>query len=140
MSGHTARSHRLVAPMSSSFARRPGRAWPRAGSLFLLEAPPMKPYLVSVAVGLLVGIIYSLFQVRSPAPPVIALVGLLGILVGEQLPPLVKQLWTKETDKVSWLHDHVQPHVFGKLPESIPARGGDVVAATSTPSDASARP
>ena len=46
----------------------------------------MKPYLVSLAVGLLVGVIYALFNVRSPAPPVIALVGLLGILVGEQLP------------------------------------------------------
>ena len=51
----------------------------------------MKPYLVSLAVGLLVGVIYALFNVRSPAPPVIALVGLLGILVGEQIPPLVKQ-------------------------------------------------
>ena len=50
----------------------------------------MKPYLLSLAVGLLVGVIYALFQVRSPAPPVIALVGLLGILIGEQLPPLPK--------------------------------------------------
>ena len=32
----------------------------------------MKPYLVSLGVGLLVGIIYSLLNVRSPAPPVIA--------------------------------------------------------------------
>ena len=52
----------------------------------------MKPYLLSLALGLLVGVIYALFQVRSPAPPVIALVGLLGILLGEQIPPLVKQL------------------------------------------------
>ena len=43
----------------------------------------MKPYLVSLAVGVLVGAIYALFQVRSPAPPVIALVGLLGMLLGE---------------------------------------------------------
>jgi len=52
----------------------------------------VKTYLVSLAVGLLVGVIYALFNVRSPAPPVIALVGLLGILAGEQLPPLVKKL------------------------------------------------
>lgn len=44
----------------------------------------MKPYLVSLAVGVLVGAIYALLRVRSPAPPVIALVGLLGMLIGEQ--------------------------------------------------------
>jgi XapX domain-containing protein len=44
----------------------------------------MKPYLVSLAVGVLVGGIYALLRVRSPAPPVIALVGLLGMLIGEQ--------------------------------------------------------
>lgn len=48
----------------------------------------MKPYLLSLGAGLLVGVIYSLLNVRSPAPPVIALIGLLGILVGEQLPHL----------------------------------------------------
>ncbi|TAK75513.1 MAG: DUF1427 family protein [Aquabacterium sp.] len=76
----------------------------------------MKPYLVSFAVGLLVGVIYALFQVRSPAPPVIALVGLLGILLGEQLPPLVKGLVAPSSPAVSWLQHHVKPHVFGELP------------------------
>jgi len=95
----------------------------------------MKPYLVSLAVGLLVGIIYSLFQVRSPAPPVIALVGLLGILVGEQLPPLVKQLWARESTPVSWLHDQVRPHVFGDLPGSKPAPGDRIAASSETSSD-----
>ncbi|HEX2525414.1 MAG TPA: DUF1427 family protein, partial [Geminicoccus sp.] len=52
----------------------------------------MKPYLIALAVGLLVGVIYALLNVRSPAPPVIALVGLLGILVGEQIPPLVRHI------------------------------------------------
>jgi XapX domain-containing protein len=96
----------------------------------------MKPYLVSLAIGLLVGIIYSLFQVRSPAPPVIALVGLLGILVGEQLPPLVKQLWTKESAQVSWLHDQVKPHVFGSLPESKPHHDEHIVASSESSSTA----
>ena len=50
----------------------------------------MKQYIVSLALGILAGVIYALFSVRSPAPPIIALVGLLGILAGEQLPPLVK--------------------------------------------------
>jgi XapX domain-containing protein len=77
----------------------------------------MKPYIVSLAVGLLVGVIYALFQVRSPAPPVIALVGLLGILVGEQLPPLVKSFMQKDTEPVSWLDHQVKPHMFGELPQ-----------------------
>ncbi|MFD3453261.1 DUF1427 family protein [Streptomyces sp. NPDC058691] len=38
---------------------------------------------VSFAAGLLAGVLYWLLGVRSPAPPWISLVGLLGILVGE---------------------------------------------------------
>lgn len=76
----------------------------------------MKIYLLSLGAGLLVGIIYALINVRSPAPPVIALVGLLGILVGEQIPPLVKTLWASGPTATSWLHGQVKPHVFGQLP------------------------
>ncbi|WP_295993937.1 DUF1427 family protein [Rugamonas sp.] len=76
----------------------------------------MKIYLVSLAAGLLVGLIYGVLGVRSPAPPVIALVGLLGILLGEQLPPLVRQLWQHEGTAVTWLREQVQPHCFGQLP------------------------
>ena len=56
----------------------------------------MKAYALSLGIGVLVGVIYALFQVRSPAPPVIALVGLLGILVGEQVPSFLKQAWQRE--------------------------------------------
>jgi XapX domain-containing protein len=41
------------------------------------------PYAMSLATGLAVGAVYGLLAVKSPAPPVIALIGLLGILVGE---------------------------------------------------------
>ena len=75
----------------------------------------MKIYLMSLAAGLLVCVIYALINVRSPAPPVIALVGLLGILVGEQLPPLARSLWTKAPAAQSWEHQ-VKPHLFGHLP------------------------
>lgn len=54
----------------------------------------MKLYLLSLGTGLLVGILYSLLHVRSPAPPVAALVGLLGILAGEQLIPASRHLLT----------------------------------------------
>ena len=41
----------------------------------------MKAYLLSLGAGLLVGVVYSLLGVRSPAPPLIALLGL-AILYG----------------------------------------------------------
>lgn len=75
----------------------------------------MKPYIISLAVGLLAGVIYGLLDVASPAPPVIALVGLLGILVGEQVLPVIKHLWSREPSAVSWLQQ-VKPHMFGHLP------------------------
>ncbi|WP_175822632.1 DUF1427 family protein [Burkholderia sp. BCC0419] len=53
----------------------------------------MEPYLVSLGAGVLIGVIYSVIKVRSPAPPLIALVGLLGMLIGVQALPTVKQLF-----------------------------------------------
>jgi XapX domain-containing protein len=55
----------------------------------------MKDYAVSLAVGLAVGAAYGLVHVRSPAPPVVALVGLLGILAGEQIPGFGHALWLR---------------------------------------------
>lgn len=80
---------------------------------------PMKIYILSLAVGLLVGVIYGVLNVRSPAPPIVALLGLLGILAGEQIPPLVKHLINKEPITVSWLHQ-IKPHMFGHLPKASP--------------------
>lgn len=76
----------------------------------------MRLYVISIATGLLVGVIYALLNVRSPAPPVIALLGLAGILIGEQIPPLVRTWLKPEATKVSWVEDHVKPHCFGELP------------------------
>ncbi|MFC5422854.1 XapX domain-containing protein [Bosea eneae] len=78
----------------------------------------MKPYLIALAVGLLVGVIYGLLNVRSPAPPVIALVGLLGILVGEQLPPLAKRILAGTPVTLSSLREHHAHHLFGPLPRA----------------------
>lgn len=41
-------------------------------------------FLISLAVGILVGALYALLRVSSPAPPLVALAGLLGIVIGEQ--------------------------------------------------------
>ncbi|OZB81740.1 MAG: hypothetical protein B7X32_15850, partial [Microbacterium sp. 13-71-7] len=50
----------------------------------------------TVGVGVLVGVIYALLRVRSPAPPAIALIGLLGILIGEQLVPVAVRMFRGE--------------------------------------------
>lgn len=104
----------------------------------------MKLYLASLAAGILVGIIYGVLNVRSPAPPIVALVGLLGILLGEQLPPLLKQWrqppaaqsagldeqispppakqWRLSAEaRTAWLDEQVKPHCFGQLPGAAPA-------------------
>ncbi len=51
----------------------------------------MTGYLASLLMGLVVGGIYGLVQVRSPAPPMIALVGLFGMLLGQQAIDIAKK-------------------------------------------------
>jgi XapX domain-containing protein len=50
----------------------------------------MRSYLASVILGVAVGVVYGLVKVRSPAPPVVALLGLLGMLACEQAVSLVR--------------------------------------------------
>jgi XapX domain-containing protein len=45
----------------------------------------VKVLAISFAVGLFVGVLYGVIRVKSPAPPIIALLGLLGMVLGEQL-------------------------------------------------------
>jgi len=47
-------------------------------------------YIISLVVGLAFGIGYGLLGVKSPAPPIVALFGLLGMVIGEQGVPWVK--------------------------------------------------
>jgi XapX domain-containing protein len=63
----------------------------------------MRMYVVAMATGVLVGMIYAVLEVRSPAPPVVALVGLLGILMGEQVVPLAKRLLAGKPVGIGWL-------------------------------------
>jgi XapX domain-containing protein len=83
------------------------------------KASAMKMYVLSLGAGLLVGVLYGLMNVRSPAPPIIALVGLLGILAGEQIPALVRHYFDKQPAAASW-HQQVKPHMFGQLPGATP--------------------
>jgi XapX domain-containing protein len=50
----------------------------------------MNAFVVSLVMGAVVGVVYGLSGVRSPAPPIIALVGLLGMVIGEHAVTLVK--------------------------------------------------
>ena len=50
----------------------------------------MKTYLFSFLLGCAVGVLYGLCRVKSPAPPIIALLGLLGMVLGES-----GYAWTK---------------------------------------------
>jgi XapX domain-containing protein len=76
----------------------------------------MKMYIYSLAAGLMVGLIYSLINVRSPAPPLVALVGLLGILFGEQIIPVGKQIVAGSVLPAAWQEAKCSSHVFGRLP------------------------
>jgi XapX domain-containing protein len=44
----------------------------------------MKILFLSFIVGLGVGALYGLIRIKSPAPPIVALLGLLGMVIGEQ--------------------------------------------------------
>ena len=59
-----------------------------------INPPGVSPmnYLISLAIGLFVGVIYGALDFRSPAPPAIALVGLMGMLIGEKLWPMGREL------------------------------------------------
>jgi len=81
----------------------------------------MKIYVVSLAAGILVGLIYALLQVRSPAPPAIALVGLLGMLVGEQAVPVIKKMVSREPITASWLRSECVARITGVEASPAPA-------------------
>jgi XapX domain-containing protein len=74
----------------------------------------MKFYILSAAAGILVGIVYGLLNVRSPAPPVVALLGLLGILVGEQLTAAVKRGLAGQPLTTAWLKGDCARQVLGR--------------------------
>ena len=76
----------------------------------------MKIYLLSLCAGVLVGVIYSVLNVRSPAPPLVALVGLLGILMGEQIIPVSKQMLSGSSFLGACHDAKCASHLFGMLP------------------------
>ena len=82
----------------------------------------MKVYVLSLGAGLLVGVIYGLLDVRSPAPPLAALVGLLGILAGEQIVPIARQVIEGHGLATAWQQASRALHMFGSLRHADEAR------------------
>jgi XapX domain-containing protein len=67
----------------------------------------MKGLLISFVVDLFVGVAYGLIRVKSPAPPIIALIGLLGMVLGEQSGGWLLTKKMQATNVVS-------PHIVGE--------------------------
>lgn len=97
--------------------------------------PAAKAYIVALAISVLVGAIYGLLGVRSPAPPVVALVGLLGMLLGEQIVPIASHLLQRQPAKLSDIGNSCAHQLFGALPGTGLGATADV-----TPSPRSSPP
>ncbi|WP_318367603.1 XapX domain-containing protein [Enterobacter sp.] len=76
----------------------------------------LKTYAVSLAMGILAGVIYVVIEVNSPAPPVIALLGLFGMLIGEQIIPLCKRLIRRQPVTLAWFRHECVPKISGTPP------------------------
>jgi XapX domain-containing protein len=84
----------------------------------------MRISVVALATGGLVGIIYVLIDVRSPALSAAALVGPFGILTSEQVAPVAKRSLIGEPLYLCWLKTDRVPHVFW-LPARSKAVAGE---------------
>jgi XapX domain-containing protein len=76
----------------------------------------MKIYVVSLLAGVLAGALYAVIGVRSPAPPVVALIGLLGMLLGEQGIALGKRLAAGHQLTSAWFVEECVPKITGAPP------------------------
>ncbi|WP_233887112.1 XapX domain-containing protein [Paraburkholderia flagellata] len=76
----------------------------------------MKPYILSLLAGVLIGVVYYAISVQSPAPPTIALIGLLGMLAGEQILPLARRMLSGLKPGAAWREAKCSQHMFGSLP------------------------
>ncbi|WP_082595318.1 DUF1427 family protein [Paenibacillus sp. Soil750] len=48
--------------------------------------------LIALATGIVIGVVFQLLKIPSPAPPFLGLLGLLGMFLGQRLMPWI-QLW-----------------------------------------------
>ena len=57
-----------------------------------------------------------------PAPPVVALLGLFGMLVGEQLIPVGRRLLSREPFTLAWFRHECVPKISGTAPRAREGR------------------
>ncbi|UGY17286.1 DUF1427 family protein [Bradyrhizobium septentrionale] len=78
-------------------------------------------YMLSLLMGVAAGVAYGLVQVRSPAPPLIALVGLLGMVVGERMINTARHHFAPASTPIAQADDaHLDPH--GRSARQMPNR------------------
>ncbi|QOL50042.1 XapX domain-containing protein [Massilia litorea] len=82
-------------------------------------------YLISLGAGILAGLLYGLINVRSPAPPAIALIGLLGMLVGEQIVPVAKRVIDGAPLTKAWFASECKPKITGIQHDAKKEAAGD---------------
>jgi XapX domain-containing protein len=88
----------------------------------------MRSYLASLILGVIVEVIYALVKVRSPAPPAIALLGLLGMLAGEQAIPLVRSHVFKSDVQISASSDPAEAAMADDVRGTVQNGGASDVA------------
>lgn len=49
--------------------------------------------LLALCTGLAVGVVFSLVKLPSPAPPLLGLIGLIGMFAGQRLVPLISSFF-----------------------------------------------
>ncbi|MBY5119857.1 XapX domain-containing protein [Enterobacter cloacae] len=86
----------------------------------------MKAWIISLVCGVLAGVIYALLNVHSPAPPVVALLGLFGMLVGEQLIPVGRRILNREPLTLAWFRHECVPKISGTAPPAPVKKNRDV--------------
>jgi XapX domain-containing protein len=58
------------------------------------EGMDVKVWILSLVTGVIVGVIFTLFRLPIPAPPVLSgILGIVGIWLGAQIVDWVKQFW-----------------------------------------------
>jgi XapX domain-containing protein len=72
--------------------------------------------MVSLGAGLLVGVLYSVLNVRSPAPPLVALVDFLGTPVDKRIFPVGMHMLARAPVSAAWKQSRSTLHIFGMLP------------------------
>ena len=82
----------------------------------------MKAWIISLVCGAAAGVLYALLDVHSPAPPVVALLGLFGMLVGEQLIPIGRRLFSRQLT-MTWFRHECVPKISGTAPPPGPGDG-----------------